>query len=1129
MLGWTVWRFVGLWAVSALIALTPGNLPAAETPAAPVEQPRTRAQEILSTLNLRFNPEALRRAIHDLASSYPQSYTNGAAFLKQLDEYEKKLPALVGALKSADAAQGPAAFQSWDEMLAFQRNVMLANPLLDFDKILFIQHQVPKDEKNNIAAKWEDWGIIWRSTLNLTKNWASDLNAVPVMPCWDDAIAQSSIHHPEQPDTVVYKAKASHCIQNLDLNFDADKMLFNMAGSNNCWQVHEIKPDGTGLRQVNLGREPDVNNGDACYLPDGRIIFNSDRAFVGVPCEDGWTVVSGLCQMKADGSSERMLTFDQESNFHPSILNNGRVLYMRYEYANVAHQFPGLLFHMNPDGSEQMEYYGSNSYWPNRIFYPRAIPEHPTMVVGIVTGHHAPCRAGKIVLFDPARGRSQASGAIQTIPGYGKKVEPVIEDNLYGKDWPKFTNPYPLSDKYFLVSAKLSVFSAFSIWLVDIFDNMTLLKEVPGHALFDPTPFKKVARPPTVPDKVKVGQKKAFVYVQDVYRGHPMGGVPRGTVKRLRLYSYNYMYRSFYKAKMGHNISPGMDGPWEPRYILGTVPVNEDGSAYFSVPANTPIAVQPLDKEGRALQVMRSWFSGMPGEFVSCVGCHDSQNQVPMAKPSLALKQEPFEIEPWKGPARGFDYEREIQPVLDRYCVGCHDASAKNGIDLSRKTMEEKISFNQKYAASVKTTFIEKIIYTPSYLMLQSRVYRPNADSDYRPQVALEFFADKSPLVRMLKKGHHHVTLDPESWERMYTWIDLAAPDHGSWTRFAPDWKDSLNALLCRRQAMLKTYANVDYDYEKLPPLDDKPVSFVPPVAPSPASPAVSCSDWPFSAETARKRQAGAGLPATCSLSLDNGLKIDFVLIPRGEYIMGDPKGADDEHPVAKVSIERPFYMSVREISNAEYRTLFPKHDSGFIGSYGMDFRHKGYNVNADQQPVVRVSWEQALGFAKALSAKTGNVLSLPTEAQWEWACRAGSRTDMWYGDRTTVFSMFENLADVTTAGFFYRLKVNWILKDENSDDKGLISVAPGTYQPNPWGLCDMHGNVCEWTLSEYQPYPYQDGDGRNAATGGGLKVVRGGSWWDRPAEATSAYRWRYHAWEKAYNVGFRLVLGTDQ
>ena len=139
--------------------------------------------------------------------------------------------------------------------------------------------------------------------------------------------------------------------------------------------------------------------------------------------------------------------------------------------------------------------------------------------------------------------------------------------------------------------------------------------------MFEPLPLRKTERPPVIPDKVKLAETNATVYMHDIYAGAGLQGVPRGTVKNLRVFQYEYSYRN-----QGGHYFVGMEGGWDVRRLIGTVPVEEDGSAMFHVPANTPVAVQPLDAEGKALQQMRSWFVGMPGEYVSCVGCHESQN-----------------------------------------------------------------------------------------------------------------------------------------------------------------------------------------------------------------------------------------------------------------------------------------------------------------------------------------------------------------------------------------------------------------------------------------------------------------------------------------------------------------------
>jgi formylglycine-generating enzyme required for sulfatase activity len=190
----------------------------------------------------------------------------------------------------------------------------------------------------------------------------------------------------------------------------------------------------------------------------------------------------------------------------------------------------------------------------------------------------------------------------------------------------------------------------------------------------------------------------------------------------------------------------------------------------------------------------------------------------------------------------------------------------------------------------------------------------------------------------------------------------------------------------------------------------------------------------------------------------------------------------------------------------------------------------------------VRISWHQAVAFCAWLSARTGLKAELPTESQWEYACRAGSATPFSYGDLDTDFSKHANLADLTTREFacdtylhdrFVPLdnptdSDDWLPKDARYNDGALVSARTGSYQPNPWGLRDMHGNVAEWTRSEYRPYPYVEDDGRNQLAGNARRVVRGGSWRDRPLRATSSYRLDYRPYHPVFNVGFRVILQEE-
>ena len=254
---------------------------------------------------------------------------------------------------------------------------------------------------------------------------------------------------------------------------------------------------------------------------------------------------------------------------------------------------------------------------------------------------------------------------------------------------------------------------------------------------------------------------------------------------------------------------------------------------------------------------------------------------------------------------------------------------------------------------------------------------------------------------------------------------------------------------------------------------------------------------------------------------------------------MGDPRGHADEQPACRVKIEKPFWMGRCEVTNEQFARFDPQHDSHYETMHGYQFGMHGYPLNRPRQPAVRLSWNQALDFCRWLSRKTGRKFSLPTEAQWEYACRAGTATPFCYGDGDADFSRYANLGDAKLRELaldtYVTVRVmpkpnkydDWVPKDERFDDGGLVSVDVGSYQANAWGLCDMHGNVWEWTRSVHRPYPYGE-DGRNDPAAVGRRVVRGGSWYDRPKRCTSSFRLAYEPYEPVFNVGFRVIVEEE-
>ncbi|MCP4639203.1 MAG: formylglycine-generating enzyme family protein [bacterium] len=1034
--------------------------------------------------------EAVRLAVRDLRNAYGAEYP-----LSPEDEASLLDPSLDAAAlrKAADAGDADAKARL-DALENKARQALLANPLLNFDRLLLI-----KRPEGNLALPTN-----WESNSSLPRHGH------------DNTIVALSPVGPDGALTPVYTPPNGACVADVDLHWDGDRALVSMPGDNTRWQVHELQFNDTGqatAHQLALIHDPRVDNYDACYLPDGNTLFSSTAPFVGVPCVTGSSHVSNLYLLDANTSGIRRLTFEQDHDWCPTVLNNGRVLYLRWEYTDIPHFVSRILFSMNPDGTGQMAYYGSNSYWPNSMFYARPIPDHPSQFVAVVSGHHDTRRMGQLVLFDPERGRHEASGAVQRIPGRGKMVDPVILDGLVQGTWPMFLHPWPLSDTYFLVACKPDAEIPWGLYLVDVFDNMTLVKQEPGYALVEPVPWRTSPKPPAIAPKVDPDRKDAVVFMTDVYEGPGLAGVPRGTVKQLRLVTYHFSYHG-----VGGQINRvGLDGPWDIKRVIGTVPVDDDGSACFNVPANTPISIQPLDDDGRAVQLMRSWFTAMPGEVLSCTGCHESQNSVTPSRYASAARREASNITDWYGPVRGFSFVREVQPVLDRHCVRCHDGT------------DGKPDFRDQppvHTTAASDAYNNGSQFTPAYLTLRGYVRTPSIESDMHLLPAMEFHAGTSELIQLLEKGHHDVRLDAEAWDRLNTWIDLHAPAHGTWREIVGEEKVARQREL--RMAMLAKYtSNRTEDPEAIG--EPAQLASVEAPAPQPAQPAAQ----PVAVRFPDGVPASAAT-ATRTVDLGDGVVLELVRVPAGAFMMGGDVGFNDEGPATAVRIEKPFWMGRCEITNAQFGRFAPDHDSRLEHGDFLQFsvEERGYPLNGPDQPVVRVAWQRAAAFCDWLSRHTGLPFTLPTEAQWEWACRAGTSTPLSYGDVDGDFAPHANFADArylqidtyapwslpSGAVHSYRAAVAAF------NDAHKVSAPVGAFAANPWGLHDMHGNAAEWTASLYRPYPYDTTDGRNAPEVEGKRVVRGGSWRDRPRRARASFRQAYESWQRVVDVGFRVV-----
>lgn len=1047
-----------------------------------------------------LNMEAIRLAYEDMKRI---EGFDAVKYLPILTELEQQVKQGFGNIYSGDEA----VLVNAEKAVANKRAILLANPLLNGDKILTVRYQLGNRDRRAMAPELGTQSNNWSNQESARRK---GFNA--------DIVELSNLRDEVQIRTI-YKPDNTSSIADLKLHWDGDRAMFTQTMSDNRWNVFEVKLNNGDCKKLIDNPEPDLEFYDGTYLPDGRIIANSNIGYQGVPCVNGSDPVGNMVLYTPQSKNLRRLTFDQDANWNPVIMNNGRVIYTRWEYTDLTHYYTRIVMNMNPDGTEQKALYGSGSMFPNSTFDVQPLPGYASAFVGIISGHHGVARSGRLILFDPAKARKGAAGMLQEIPHRNRPIVEEVKDRLVDGVWPQFIKPSPLNDTYFLVAAKLDKNDLWGIYLVDKFDNVTCLHKMEGEGYISPIAVRKTVTPPAIPDRVKLDDKQATVFIQDIYEGEGLKGIPRGTVKSLRLHAYEYAYVQTQSDHNWHGIQSG----WDIKRMLGTVPVEEDGSVIFKIPANTPVSIQPLDKDGVAVQWMRSWLTGQPGEIVSCVGCHEDQNQIVIPKRVIASQKAPHALTPPEGGPRSFTFDLEVQPILDRACIACHNGEGK-AFDLRGGKKD-----NRGYGTS--------------YLNLHPYVHRQGGEGDMVVLYPYEYHPNTSELVRLLKKGHYNVQLTDAEWRKIYNWIDYNAPDKGYFNAnvlksFPYQGYDQIE----RRKQLTDKYAGgAGVDWKKeiadyAAQLKNK--GEIKPVMPKKVSPVkekvLKVKGWPFAPDRVKEMLADEKETVKV-LEIAPGVQMTFVRIPAGEFVMGSYHGEPDTYPTTKVKIDKAFWMGELEVTNQQYNTIFPQHDSRYVDQQWKDHVVPGYPANKPEQPVIRVSYNDAMEYCKILSQKTGLNITLPTEAQWEWACRGGSDEDFWFGNLNADFGKKDNLADVTTNKFavsgvdpqpmspespWYKY-YTFLPKAANVDDGSLVQVGGKKYEANPFGLYCMHGNVAEWTRSDYVPYPYKE----NPKKVSEYKVVRGGSYIERPKYSTAYSRKGFYPYQCVFNVGFRVII----
>jgi mono/diheme cytochrome c family protein len=658
------------------------------------------------------------------------------------------------------------------------RRLVFLHPALDFDQLLFVkrftQETYPDVCLNHMPWVSRPGGDICIATL-----------AGPTAP-------------PRERHLLGGALGPGH-VHGLDLWWDADRVVFGYARAagdrppegwldrrtnfdlrRNEEPIHlfEINIDGSGLRQLTSGEWSDL---DPTYLPGGDIAFVSERCGCSLQCNefDKDETSCNLFVMRSDGSDIRQLSVSKDGDYLPHCLDDGTIGYTRWEYQERSWAHIQSIWFVRPDGT------GADALFKQHLNDPWALEDVRSLpgtasprLAAIATGHHT-LAAGPVVVITPGDGMNDPRSIRIVTPGVrppegGMSGTPVDGGGVCDSGG-FYMTPWPLTDSTFLVSYsysdKQTEPAGYGIYLIDLFGTKELLYRDPGISSFVPIPLQPRTRPPILPESPRTALSDATCLVSDVNYG--VAEVTPIPARYLRIaHRLQWPYDNQYGGQRYHEVphTRGIVPNWTPVRILGEVPIEEDGSAYFRVPADTPVYFQLLDENHMELRRMRSFISFQPGEQRSCVGCHETRAEAPGSRTfPLALTREPSVPVPPPWGDRPLSFLRDIQPIFDEHCVGCHGGlHPAAGLDFSPGLTERgavpAFAANRAYD-TIRT---------------HELVARSNVHDDARVTAPLAFGSHKSKLVEVLRSGacSQRAKLTEDDWLRLVTWIDANAPYH---------------------------------------------------------------------------------------------------------------------------------------------------------------------------------------------------------------------------------------------------------------------------------------------------------------------------------------------------------------
>ena len=732
---------------------------------------------------------------------------SGAAGLVPL---AAELAALRQAGKTIDPADRNARYDLFEQACELRRRIAFSNPLLDFDRLLFIKRH--RATFNHMCDQY--YGI------NANPGGELHLRVPEGVRQTDETVIdvrESGLFILEDPFGPQPRAKnvLAHSVVERgrlqgerleggsflspDLSYDGQQILFAYVEGRGdrrhayhtdptrghwsagwCYHIFRVNVDGSGLERLTDGT---WNDFDPTWLPNGRIAFISER-------RGGYLRCGRVCpnytlyDMAADGSDLTCLSFHETNEWHPSVTNDGRIIWTRWDYVDrhgvTAHK-PWIT---TLDGRDPRPVYGNyavRSLRPDMILDVRAIPGS-NKFVGTAAPHHGQA-FGSLVLLDPHVPDDDRVAPLKRLTPEEGFPETQDGGHSYG-------NPWPLSEHYYLCvydvemsnpalgfQGREYVRGDYGLYLVDVFGNRELLYRDPAISSQSPIPLRPRRMPPAMPDLARRGPETdpasrppvgeggppamATVSVMNVYESR----LPWPTGTRIRELRVVQVFPMSVPSgapphDTGIRIAGAADSVVPVRHVLGTVPVEADGSAHFTVPAHRSLFFQALDEQGLAVQSMRSSTYLHEGETLSCVGCHEPGHRAPMnpALTPLAMQRPPSKLTPGVDGSRPFSYARLVQPVLDRNCVSCHKENADHAPNLGREPITRS--------------------YYASYNSLAPQWGFHDYGDQYRTTPG-RFGARASKLYELLQGDHHGLELPAEDLHRLTLWLDMCTMFYG--------------------------------------------------------------------------------------------------------------------------------------------------------------------------------------------------------------------------------------------------------------------------------------------------------------------------------------------------------------